>query len=171
MTVRRGFRPAASPCHGFRGSRAVGLRISDYQRMTTGSFSDSNYSAHTIRTGLQKDLLLTSRYQLTAGVDAAFDLTANDDLLEHNEYSIDVSYTYWLADHLSSTLSWTGAFWDFRDNGRNDWSNIFGLELTWTPCRKARIFTNVFYTNCDSNTTNDFEAWQSGIGFGFNYSF
>jgi hypothetical protein len=146
----------------------------EYQRMTTGSFSDSNYSAQTIRTGLQKDIILTSRYQLSAGVDAAFDLTANNDLLEHNEYSVDVSYTYWFADRLSSTLSWTGTMWDFRDKGREDLTNIVGLELTWKPCRSARVFANVFYTNCNSNTANDandFEAWQSGIGIGFNYSF
>lgn len=146
----------------------------EYQRITTGNLSDSNYSAQKIRAGLQKDILLASRYQLSAGVDAAFDLTANEDSLEHNEYSVDVSYTYWLADRLSSTLSWTGTMWDFRDNGREDWTNIVGLELTWMPCRNARIFTNVFYTNCNSNTANnanDFEAWQSGIGIGFNYSF
>jgi hypothetical protein len=32
----------------------------------------------------------------------------------------------------------------------------------------------VFYTNIDSNAAsgaNDFEAWQSGLGLGLNYSF
>ncbi|MEI6653509.1 MAG: hypothetical protein WCP45_01970 [Verrucomicrobiota bacterium] len=146
----------------------------EYQRITTGNISDSDYSAQTIRTGLQKNLFLTSRYQLSAGVDAAFDLRANKDSLEHNEYSVDVSYTYWFADRLSSTVSWTGTMWDFRHGGREDWTHIVGLELTWKPCRSARVFANVFYTDCNSNTANgvnDFEAWQSGIGFGFNYAF
>ncbi|MEO8617101.1 MAG: hypothetical protein ABI600_18330 [Luteolibacter sp.] len=146
----------------------------EYQRITTGSLSESNYSAQRIRTGLQKDLLLASRYQLSAGVDAAFDIDANPDALERNTYSADVSYTYWFADHLSSTLSWTGSLWDFRHDGREDWSQIVGLELTWTPCRNARIYTNVFYTNVNSNAAfgaNDFEAWQSGIGLGLNYTF
>lgn len=146
----------------------------EYQRITTGSLSESNYSAQRIRTGLQKDLLLASRYQLSAGVDAAFDINANADALERNEYSADLSYTYWFADHLSSTLSWTGSMWDFRHGGREDWSHIVGLELTWTPCRNARVYTNVFYTNNNSNAAfgaNDFEAWQSGIGFGLSYSF
>ena len=146
----------------------------EYQRITTGNHSDSNYSAQRIRTGLQKDLLLTSRYQLSAGVDAAFDISANANALERNEYSADVSYTYWFADRLSSTLSWTGSMWDFSHDGREDCSHIVGLELTWTPCRNTRIYTNLFYTNHDSNAAfgaNDFEAWQSGVGLGLNYSF
>ncbi len=146
----------------------------EYQRITTGSLSQSNYSAQRIRTGLQKDLLLGSRYQLAAGVDAAFDIDANPDELERNSYSADLRYTYWFADHLSSTLSWTGSLWDFRHNNREDWSQIVGLELTWTPCQNARIYTNVFYTNVHSNSAfgaNDFEAWQSGIGVGLNYTF
>lgn len=146
----------------------------EYQRITTGGFSDSKYSAQRIRTGFQKDLLLTSNYQLSAGVAAAFDITASGDEEKRNEYSADVSYTYWFADHLGSTLSWTGSMWDFRHKGREDWSHLVGLELTWTPCRNTRIYTNVFYTNHDSNArfgANDFEAWQSGIGLGLNYSF
>ena len=146
----------------------------EYQRITLGSLSDSNYSAQRIRTGLQKDLLLTSRYQLSAGVDAAFDISASADDLERNEYSADVSYTYWFADHLSSTVSWTSSLWDFSDDGREDWSHIAGLELTWTLCKNARIYTNVFYTNHNSNSSfgaNDFEAWQSGVGLGLNVTF
>lgn len=146
----------------------------EYQRITSGSLSDSNYSAQRIRTGLQKNLLLASRYQLSAGLDAAFDLTANADTQQRNEYSADVSYTYWFADRLSSTLSWTGSKWDFKHDGRDDWNHIVGLELTWTPYRNAVFYTNVFYTNHNSNAdsgANDFEAWQSGIGFGVNYSF
>lgn len=146
----------------------------EYQRITRDNHSDSNYSAQRIRTGLQKDLLLASRYQLSAGVDAAFDISAHADAQERNEYSADVSYTYWFADRLSSTLSWTGSLWDFSHDGREDCSHIVGLELTWTPCRNTRIYTNLFYTNHDSNAafgSNDFEAWQSGLGLGLNYSF
>jgi len=146
----------------------------EYQRITTDSLSDSSYSAQRIRTGLQKNLLLASRYQLSAGIDAAFDLTADADAQERNEYSADVNYTYWFADHLSSTLSWTGSMWDFKHDGREDWNHTVGLELMWTPCKNASIYANVFYTNHDSNEdfgANDFEAWQSGIGLGLNYSF
>ncbi len=146
----------------------------EYQRITTGSLSDSSYSAQRIRTGFQKDLLLASRYQLSAGLDAAFDITADEDNQERNEYTADLSYTYWFADRLSSTLSWTGSLWDFSDSGREDWYHVVGLELTWTACKHLDVFTNLYYTNYDADKNfdaNDFEAWQTGIGFGLNYSF
>lgn len=146
----------------------------EYQRITGGSGPDGDYWAHRMRTGLRKDLLLTSKYQLAAGASAGFDLSSGDHLLEHNEYVLDVSYTYWFVDHLSATLSWSGGWWDFRKNSRADWNNLVGLELTWTPCQNARIYSNVFYTNHNSNTAsnqNDYESWQTGIGVGLNYSF
>ncbi len=146
----------------------------EYQRITTGSISDSSYSAQRIRAGLQKDLILTSRYQLSAGIDAAFDLEADAESQQRNTYSADVSFTYWLADHLSSTASYTAAQWDFNNGGREDWNHILGVELTWTPRENLSIYANLVYSNHDSNSAfgaNDFEAWQSGIGFGLNYSF
>ncbi len=146
----------------------------EYQRITTGTLSDGDYTAQRIRTGLQKELFLTSKQQLSAGVDAAFDINAHANALERNVYSADLSYTYRLADRLSATLSYTASLWDFRHGGREDWSQIAGLELTWTPCENLSIYTNVFYTNHTSDTgagVNDYEAWQSGIGIGLNYSF
>lgn len=144
------------------------------QRITNGTLSESEYSASRIRLGMQKNLILAPRYQLSAGLDAAFDLTANEDSLKRNQYSADVSFTYWFGDKLISTISWTGAKWDFDEKGREDWNHIIGLEITWTPCEHLDIFANIFYTNNDSNTklgANDFESFQTGVGFGVNYSF
>lgn len=42
------------------------------------------------------------------------------------------------------------------------------------PTRNTRVYSNVFYTNHNSNTDsrlNDFESWQTGIGIGINHSF
>ena len=161
----------------------------EYQRITVGSLSDSSYYAQRVRTGFQKELLLAPRYQLTAGINAAWDIDASGDDnaygddQERNSYTADLSYTYWLADALSATLSWSGTIWDFdapsapfdADNqSRKDLSQIVGLELTWTPCKNAIVYTNIFYTNLHSNTPdgeNDFESWQTGIGIGLNYTF
>ncbi len=143
----------------------------DYQRVTTGSISNSDYSFQRIRSGLQKDLLLTTRYQLSVGVDGAF-VSANPNALGHNEYTADVRYTYWLADHLSASLSWTGSFWKYGRHGREDWTQIVGLEMSWSPCPNARVFSNIFYTNLNSTLdANDFESFQTGVGFGLNYTF
>lgn len=146
----------------------------EYQRVTAGSISDSTYSAQRIRTGVQKDLLLTSHHQVAVGVDAAFDLTADAPSQKRDTYTIDCRYTYSFADHLSSTISYTGARWNFNTPNREDWNHIFGLELNWKLREDLNIFANIFYSNHESNSpfgANDFEAWQSGIGFGLNFSF
>ena len=144
------------------------------QRITNGSFSESSYSASRIRLGMQKNLILASRYQLSAGLDAAFDLQCNPDALKRDQYTADLSFTYWFTDKLSSTISWTGAQWDFDKKGREDWNHIVGLEVEWTPIDHLSLFANVFYTNNESNSkfgANDYEALQTGVGFGVNYSF
>ena len=145
-----------------------------YQRITRDNFSTTSYAAQQIRVGFQKSLILTTHHQLTAGIESTLNLTANQDILEHNEYAVDLAYTYWFTDDLSAVFSWTGGMWDFRQGGREDWSQVLGIELSWSPCKNARIYTNVYYSNYDSNVrsrVNDFEAFQSGIGIGINYSF
>jgi hypothetical protein len=144
------------------------------QRLTNGEYSDSSYSAQRIRVGLQKDLILAPRYQLSAGIDAAFDLVAHQDRLKRDQYTADLSFTYWFADRLSTTLSWTASQWDFDVAGREDINQIVGWEIAWTPAESVSIFANVYYTHNDSNALfgiNDYQSLQTGIGFGLNYSF
>jgi hypothetical protein len=133
-----------------------------------------DYSANRIRTGFRKSLITTTRHQLSAGVDAAFDINANLDELKRNQYSADVRYTYWFGDKLSSTISWTGSRWDFDQFGREDWNHVVSLEIRWSPSDNFSIFTNIAYTDHESNVdpfSDNFSALQSGLGFGINYSF
>jgi hypothetical protein len=146
----------------------------EYQRLTTGSFSTSSYSAQRIRTGLQKSLFVTSRQQLAAGISAAFDIDANPEFLERNEYAGELSYTYWLSDALSATALWRCAYWDFDNAGRHDWNNLVGLELTYRFCTHASVYSSIYYSDNNSNSpfgANDFQSWQVGLGIGINYSF
>ncbi len=146
----------------------------EYQRLTTGSISETNYSAQRIRTGLQKAFYTRARQQLAGGVSVALDLDANPERLERIEYAAELSYTWWLAQNLSATASWRGAFWDFDNGGREDWNHTAGVELAWLFCPHASAYTQVFYSNNDSNSplgVNDFEAWTAGIGIGLNVSF
>lgn len=146
----------------------------EYQRITSDRISKSNYSAQRIRTGFQKDYFFVPNQQLYLGVDAAFDLTAHYDEETRNSYSTVLNYTYWFADRLNATLSWSGSFWDFRNDGRKDFGQIVGVEFKWAPCENATVYSNLFYTNHNSNSAfgaNDLKAWQSGIGVGMNFSF
>lgn len=146
----------------------------EYQRITGGSISESDYSGQRIRIGLQKDFLLTSRHQFSTGLDGAFGITANDEEEEQNNFTADLSYTYWIANNLSAMLSWTGTFWDYQEDGREDLSQIMEIGFRWTPCDNAVIYNNLFYTNNSSNAdfgAYDYDAWQTGIGIGVNFSF
>ncbi|BCX49534.1 hypothetical protein HAHE_34420 [Haloferula helveola] len=146
----------------------------EYQRLTTGSWSETDYSAQRIRAGLQKDLFVRSRHQLAGGISIAYDLDANPERLERIEYAAELSYTWWIRDDLGATASWRGAYWDFDNLGREDWNHTVGLELAWRFSSNATAYSHVFYSNNDSNTplgANDFEAWTAGVGIGLNLSF
>lgn len=146
----------------------------EYQWLVTGRWAETDYSANRIRTGLQKVLFARSNQELGAGISAAFDIDANPDRLERNEYAAELSYTYWFREDLGATLSWRGALWDFDTAGREDWNHTAGLSLHWRTCPHSTVYAHIFYSNNDSNTplgVNDFESWNAGIGLGLNYSF
>ena len=146
----------------------------EYQWLVTGSWSQTDYSAHRIRTGLQKVLFARSNQELAAGISAAFDIDANPERLQRSEYAAELSYTWWFREDLGATLSWRGALWDFDNAGREDWNHTAGVELHWRLCPHSSVYTHVYYSNNDSNVplgASDFESWNAGIGLGLNYSF
>lgn len=146
----------------------------EYQRLSTGSWSTGDYSAQRLRSGFQKDLFVRSRQHLAAGISAAFDIDANPERLERQEYAADLSYTYWMRDDLRATASWRGAFWDFDNGGREDWNHTAGVELAWRFNPYATAYTSIYYSDNDSNSplgVNDFSAWQAGVGLGLIISF
>jgi len=154
----------------------------EYQMLTTGSFGDSDYSANRIRVGAQKVLFNSARQHLSVGVSGAFDLDADRENLQRDEYALDVSYTYFLTDTVSATASWRGALWDFDSSvgfgpfreDREDFNQVVGLELAWHPCKSSRISTSVFFSDNDSNTplgANDSQAWTIGLGVGATFEF
>jgi len=146
----------------------------EYQRLTTGSWSTGDYSAQRIRTGIQKDLFVRSRQHLAAGISASFDIDANPERLERQEYAADLSYTYWIRDDLRATALWRGAFWDFDVAGREDWNHTAGVELAWRFNPHATAYTSLYFSDNDSNSplgVNDFSAWQASVGLGLILSF
>lgn len=146
----------------------------EYQRLVTGSWSETDYSAQRIRAGLQKTLFARSNQELAAGISVAVDLDANPELLERNEYAAELSYTWWFRENLGATASWRGAMWDFDRGGREDWNHVAGVELHWRVCDNASAYTHVFYSNNDSNSplgVNDFESWHAGAGLGIQLTF
>ncbi len=157
----------------------------EYQMLTTGSFLDNDYDASRIRLGAQKVLFNSARHQISTGVSAAFDLQANPEDLKRDEYALDFSYTYFLTDTLSATASWRGAYWDgegnnvtslapFRIEKAQTFNQVVGVELSWKPCKSARISTSAFFSDTDSNSVlagSDVQAWTVGLGVGATFEF
>ncbi len=146
----------------------------EYQRLTTGSFSDGDYHAQRLRVGVQKALWETAQQSLMAGINAAYDVTARPEALERDSYGIELAHRYRFAPSLYSLVSWRSSFHDFQDSGREDWSHSLGLELIWQICPATRANISVFFDKNDSSTpsgANDYEAWTAGVGGGFIYSF
>lgn len=146
----------------------------EYQRLTTGSISDSDYSAQRIRTGLQKNLYLSPHQQLAGGISAAFDIDANSEDFERKEYAVEFSYTYIITDALSATATARHAIWKFDNGGRKDRNTLAGIELAYRLCENASLYSSVYYTKNASNAlfgVNDSQSWQTGLGLGIKYSF
>ena len=146
----------------------------EYQRITTGSIGDSEYSAQRVRVGLQKVLFSTPRQQLSAGVNAAYDLSAGPDALERDEYAVELSYSYAITHKLTATLMGRSAIWNFDQGGRDDRVHIAGLDLSYNLNENTTVSAGVYYTNNDSNTpfgVNDSQSWQGGLSVGLNHTF
>lgn len=146
----------------------------EYQRLTSGKLTESDYFAHRIRTGLQKTLFSASRQQLSGGISIAQDIDANPERLERREYSAELSYTYAINNSVSATTIARSSLWEFDDGGREDKVHVAGVELSYRLCERATATTSLFYTKNDSNSpfgAGDSQSWQGGLGLGVNYSF
>lgn len=146
----------------------------EYQRLTSGSLSDGDYNAHRIRIGARKVLWANARNEISAGLDAAFDLGAKPGNLERDEYSGDIAYRYFITSKLSASAFCRVSYYDYDALGRRDWAFNPGIDLNWSICENGRIFTTIYFSENDSNTPfgfNDYESWTTGLGIGMNLSF
>ena len=146
----------------------------EYQRLTTGSFSDADYNAQRLRLGVQKAVWETARQSVMAGVAVAYEFMAKPDALERNSAGVQLAHRYRITPELYTLASWRSTYYDFSDFGREDWSHSLGLELVWRITPAARANVSVFYDQNDSNSAsgaNDYKVWTAGAGLGFIYSF
>jgi hypothetical protein len=146
----------------------------EYQRLTTGSFSDGDYNAQRIRVGVQKVLWETALQSLAAGIDTGFDISASPDNLEREQYGIELAHRYRLTSSLSTLASWRSDYYDYELLGRDDWGHSIGFELIWEITSAIRANASVYFDKNDSNSpldANDYEAWTTGLSLGFTYDF
>jgi len=146
----------------------------EYQRLTSGSLSDGDYHAQRIRIGARKVLWANARSEVSAGLDAAFDLDAKPAPLERNEYAGDIAYRYFITPKLNASVFCRINYFDYDTAGRADWAFNPGIDVAWNICENGRLFTSLYFSENDSNTPfgfNDYESWTTGLGVGMNYRF
>jgi hypothetical protein len=146
----------------------------EFQRLTSGSLSDGDYHAQRLRIGARKVLWADARNELSAGLDAAFDINAKPAVLERNEYSGDIAWRHFLTPKLHTSLFCRVSYFDYDTAGRRDWAYNPGIDLVWKVCEDGRIFTTLYFSENDSNTPfgfNDYESWTTGLGVGMTLRF
>lgn len=155
----------------------------EYQILTVDTFDNTAYETPRVRVGAQKVLFNTPHHHIAAGISGAFDLGADPDVLERNDYSVDLHYTWFITDHVSTTLSYQANWWDFDQptpgffggtKDRRDFNQVAGLELAYQPWKNARLYTSLFFSDSNSNSpfgVNDSQAWMGGVGIGGVFEF
>jgi hypothetical protein len=146
----------------------------EYQRLTTGSFSDGDYNATRLRLGIQKQLYLDARHEIVAGASYAVEYSTRPKIVERNEATVELAHRLRLADNLQTVTSWRSSHFRFDRGGRRDWSHAAGVQLVLQINHSTRAFAGVFYDHNDSNApfgANDYKSWTGGPGVGLTFSF
>jgi hypothetical protein len=146
----------------------------EFQRLTTGSLSDGDYTAQRIRVGAQKLLWVAPGQQLGASLSGAYEWTANPDPLERNEISLEVYHRFAITGSLYTLATARSSYYDFDQLGREDWTTSLSLELIWRISQNFRASASISYDKNDSDTglgANDYEAWNGGVGIGCQWEF
>jgi len=146
----------------------------EYARVTSGSLSDSIYHAHTIRSGAQKVFLSTPKHTAYLAIGAAYDMSVNPSVLERNEYSAHLGYSYQITDKLKAAFYYNFSYYDYDTNGRNDENHVLGAELYWQLSHSTRLEASFTYAENHSNLTldlADYDSFQGGLGIGFTTRF
>ena len=150
----------------------------EYQRITSTSFRDGDYSARRIRAGLQKALWVANRQQVTGSVSGAYEWSARPVSLERNELSAELAYSYSFTDSLYSRVSARASSFDYDQFGRDDQTYGLALELIWQINENFRANASIFFDKTDSDTNtfgftdpNEFASWTSGLGISAQWAF
>lgn len=146
----------------------------EFQRLTTGSISDGDYTAQRIRVGAQKLLWVAPRQQLGASLSGAYEWATKPDVLERNEISMEAFHRYAITDSLYTLATARSSYYDYDQLGREDWATSLSLELVWQISQNFWANATISYDKNDSNAglgATEYEAWTGGVGIGCQWKF
>lgn len=146
----------------------------EYARVTSGSLSDSIYTAHRLRVGAHKVFLSTPKHTAYIALDYAHDLETSPGRLERDEFGAHVGYSYQVTDRMRAVLYYHLARYDYDRGGREDTNHVLGAELYWQLSKSTRLQASFTYVENDSNlplNAADYDAVQGGLGIGISTKF
>ncbi len=146
----------------------------EYQRLTTGSLSDSDYNAQRIRAGIQKSFWQIPGQQLSGSLNGAYEWTASPETLRRNLIGANLNHRYSITDTIFLSTTFGATYFNYTEGDREDWSYRLSNQLVWQVSKTIKAIASLSFSKNDSTTAggvNDFESWTGGLGFAFQATF
>jgi hypothetical protein len=143
-----------------------------FNRMTTDNFDEEIVNSWSVRAGVQKSFLFDRRNSLHINLMGDWDVDTDVDSLDRFESIADVGYTFKIMRDLVLNASYRFTWFDYRETGRSDALNLFGLSLTWSPRPWLDVYAAASYAINESDVSVfDYEAATVGGGAGLRIRF
>jgi hypothetical protein len=105
-----------------------------YERITQGMDNKPIYQTHTIRAGVQKNIIIDRLNTINISALAAFSVAASPTELRRHEYSLFAAWNLRLFRQLFLTTSYRLGYYDYLNlEDREDWFHNFGVALAYRP--------------------------------------
>ena len=146
----------------------------EYQFLSSGSVTNSDYNAQRIRAGVLKTLYVAPRQSITAGVSGALEWSAHPKVIQRDEIEGNLTYRYAFTDNIYMLTSARVSRFEYQDFGRDDWTYGLGIQLIWELTKNLQVSASISYDKNDSNSgvaTDEFQSWTGGLGIGCQWAF
>lgn len=107
-----------------------------YQRITQDIGDSAIYEAHNLRAGIQKTILINRLNSTSLGFQTILGFDTDPDLLQRHEYALNLGHNFKITRELILNFAYRLTWFDyFNLQGREDWYQNFGINLTWSPLK------------------------------------
>lgn len=143
-----------------------------YQQMTESGFGERFYEEHALSLGAQRSLQIRRGHQAFVGLVSQLAFESDPAVTKRNEYALYAGYQIKWTSQLSTGLQYRGAYYDYREGGRNDWNNILSLTAAYKITDWAILKASLSLTENQSNRGQfDYSNFSAGGGLSLQVSF
>ena len=134
--------------------------------LTSPGFGDDLLTNHTADFGLQKIWKVSRGQQVFAHLSAAPVLSTDPGSSARDEYSVSLGYSLRLTERISTSISYRGSFFHYRERSREDWNHVLAASVTYDATDWLRLGITAAYTENLSNTpAGEYRNLTPGAGF------